>query len=262
MILSLVLSMLVTAAPVGNAMVAQGDDVAQELALADEAYAKFENNTALQHYLKALEIDPTNYDGLWKAARTYADVGKGFENKKDKEKAKSYYALGDSLARIAVKMYPDSADAHFALALCVGRVALFEGGKTKIRLSKEVKAEADKAVALAPCYGAAYHILGRWNYNIATLGWALKAVAKMVYGGVPEGATLENAAAMFEKAIQCEPDKPVHRLEYGRTLIKLKRYADAREQLQKCLELSPVQWEDPMHKEEAKKLLDKIKNKK
>lgn len=260
MILSLILSMLVTAAPMGNALVAQESDAAQELAAANEAYAKFDNNTALQHYLKALEIEPTNYEALWKAARTYADVGKSLE--KDKKKAKATYALGDSLARKAVELYPDSADGHFALALCVGRVALFEGGKTKIRMSKEVKAEADKAVELSPCYGAAYHILGRWNYNIATLGWMLKTVAKMVYGGVPEGATVENAAVMFEKAIECEPDKPVHRLQYGRTLIKLNRYAEAREQLQKCLDLPQVQWEDPAHKKEAEKLLKKIKNKK
>ncbi len=231
--------------------------VEEELALANAAYERYENKIALEHYLNVLKEDPKNYEALWKGARSYADVGKPFE-KDDQDKALSYYQAGDSLARQAVSLYPDSANTHFVLALCVGRVALFEGGKTKIRLSKEVKKEADLAVELDPRHDGAYHILGRWNYNIATLGWFLRAAAKVIYGGVPPGATLENAAAMFEKAIEIAPEKPVHRLEYGRTLIELGRKDEARKQLEKCIELPQVQWDDPAHKKEAETLLKKL----
>lgn len=251
---------IVLAAGLSRSAFAQ-NDVAKELSLADSAYAVFDNKTALEHYLNALKADPNNYGALWKGARAYADIGKTYE-KEDKDRAKELYARGDSLARRAVELYPDSADAHFALALCVGRVALFEGGKTKIRLSKEVKKEADIAVELNPNHDGAYHILGRWNYNIATLSWILKSFAKVIYGGVPKGATKENAAKMFEKAIAINGNKPVHRLEYARVLSKLGRYSEAREQLQKCIELPQVQWEDPEHKAEAKEMLEKIKNKK
>ncbi len=240
-----------------GAVAMPGSSVEEELALANAAYERFENKIALEHYLKVLEQDPENYQGLWKAARAYADVGKPFEQK-DKDRALTYYLAADSLARRAVALYPDSADTHFILALCIGRVALFQGGKTKIRLSKEVKKEAERAIELNPRHDGAYHILGRWNFNIATLGWFLRAAAKVIYGGVPPGATLENAAKMYEKAIEFAPEKPVHRLEYGRTLIELGRKKEAREQLEKCLELPQVQWDDPAHKAEAKKLLKKL----
>jgi tetratricopeptide (TPR) repeat protein len=233
----------------------------QEVALGNAAYAQFDNQTALQHFLNALKADPNNYEALWKGARAYADVGKTLE-KSDKDKAKKLYLLGDTLARKSVMLYPDSADAHFALALCVGRVALFEGGKTKIRLSKEVKKEADKAIELDPNHDGAYHIIGRWHYNISTLSWVLKAAAKVIYGGVPPGASLEQAAEMYEKAIAIQGDKPVHRLEAGRTLIELERYSEARVQLQTCIDLPQAQWDDPVHKEEAAKMLQEIKNKK
>jgi tetratricopeptide (TPR) repeat protein len=237
----LILGMLLVAAPTAAA---QENGVAQAIALGDAAYAKFDNQTALQNFLKVLQDDPNNYQALWKGARAYADVGKTFE-KTDKNKAKALYLSGDSLAHQAVKLYPDSANAHYAVALCVGRVALFEGGKTKIRLSKEVKEAADKTLALDPNHDVAYHILGRWNYNIATLSWVLKTFAKMIYGGVPPGASLEESAKMFAKAVELNSSKPVHHLEYGRTLIELERYSQARTQLQQCLTLPQAQWDDP-----------------
>ncbi len=235
------------------------NDVQQEIALGDSAYFAFDNARALEHYQKALEEDPQNFRALWKTARVYVDLGR---EAKKKDRKKRLFTIADSLARKCVSLYPDSAEAHFILSMAVGRMAEFAGGKKKIRLSKEVKAEADKAIELNPNHDGAYHILGRWNYEIATLGWVLKAFAKIIYGGVPPGASVENAAKMFAKAVEIAPYKPVHRLEYGRTLIKLKRYAEAREQLQKCLELKDYYWDDPLNKEEAKKLLKKIRNKK
>jgi tetratricopeptide (TPR) repeat protein len=253
--------MFLVAAPITSLALAQDNGVAQEIVLGDSAYAGFDNQAASQHFLKALKEDPNCYHALWKGARAFADIGKTFE-KSDKQKAKALYLRGDSLARVAVKLYPDSANAHYVLALCVGRVALFEGGKTKIRLSKEVKQEADKTLALNSTHDIAYHILGRWHYNIATLSWTLKAAAKIIYGGVPPGASLAEGANLFAKAVEFAGNKPVHRLEYGRTLIELGRYTEARTQLQQCLALPQMQWDDPIHKEEAAKLLKEIEGKK
>ena len=233
----------------------------EEIALGDKAYGRFDNEEALRHYLKALKGDSSSYQALWKGARAYADVGKSLE-KVDKRKPKELYVQGDGLARKVVALYPDAADAHFALALCLGWRALFEGGKTKIRLAKEVKKEADRAIEIDPNHDGAYHILGRWHYNIATASWVLKVVAKLLYDGVPPGASVEEAAEMFAKAIEIDGTKPVHHLEYARTLKELGRYSEARKQLKRCIELPQVQWQDPAHKAEASKMLAEIKDKK
>ncbi len=237
---------------------AQEVSVEELLARGDSAYTAADSKTALEFYSRVLEQDPDNYWALWKAARCYIDLGR-MESKKDRKK--QLFTVADSLARKTVQLYPDSAEAHFILSMAVGRMAEFAGGKKKIALSKEVKAEAEKAIELNPNHDGAYHVLGRWNYEIATLSWILKAAAKVIYGGVPPGASLEKAAEMFAKAIEIEPNKPVHYLEYGRTLIKLGRYAEAREALQKCLDTPNVYWDDDQTKEEARKLLKKIKGK-
>ncbi len=238
-------------------MVFAQDGVQELLQQGDAAYDAFDNQTALSSYQKVLEIDANNFEGLWKTARALTDAGKALGGDAEKE----HYIEAGKVARKCVELHSDKAESHYVLALAIGRLALFEGGKKKIELSKEVEAEAKKTLELNPQHDGAAHILGRWNYNISTLGWFLRAAAKVVYGGVPEGATLENAAKYFSMAIEINPDKPVHRLEYGRTLIELENYAEAKVQLQKCLDLEKVQWEDDNHKKEAAELLKDIKNK-
>ncbi|KAA3655111.1 MAG: hypothetical protein DWQ10_17300 [Calditrichaeota bacterium] len=233
------------------------DNVQEWLDKGDAAYESFDNQTALTSYKKVLELDEQNFDGLWKTARALTDVGKALGGDAEKE----HYLEADKYARKCIELYGDKAESHYVLALSVGRLALFEGGKKKIELSKEVEAEAKKALEVNPEHDGAAHILGRWNHNIATLGWFLRAAAKVVYGGVPKGATLENAEKYFAMAIDLNPEKPVHRLEYARTLIELEKYAEAKTQLQKCLDLEKVQWEDDNHKKEAAKMLKEIRNK-
>jgi tetratricopeptide (TPR) repeat protein len=232
-----------------------------ELALGDEAYARFDNAAALGHYRKAVEATPGDAEALWRLALAHADVGKAVEET-DRDAGEKHYRQGEKAARRAIAANPDLANAHFVLAVCLGRLALLEGGRTRIRLSKEVKAEAERTIELDPAHDGAYSVLGRWNYAIATLGWLTRAFARVVYGGIPAGATMERAAEMFRKAVELDPRRPAHHLEYARALVHLGRYSEARRQLRACLELPRVQWDDPASKTEAARLLKEIDGKK
>ena len=238
-----------------------GVGVAEQIAVGDAAYQRFDNDEALAHYVKALDAAPSSHEALWKAARSYADVGAGFEEV-DPAKAKALYERGVAAARKAVAVNAESADAHFILAACIGRLALFEGGRTKIELSREVRQEAERAIEVDPKHDGAYYVLGRWHYSVATLSWILKALAKVIYGGVPPGATVEKAAELFATAIEIDGTRPGHHLEYARALVKLERYSEARRHLETCIMLPQVYWEDPSYKAEAAKMLDNIRGKK
>lgn len=220
----------------------------------DLAYKNFDNATALASYRRAVEIDSSNYAALWKLARAYVDVGMSLP----KNEQLQYYVVGEKLARRCATLYPDSANGHFFLAVALGRVALYEGGKRKIQIAKEVKAEAERTLQCNPEHDGAMHVLGRWNYELAELNFIERAVAKIVFGGLPSGASYEQAAQYFEQAIAHRPEAPVHHFEYGRTLLKLDRVSEARRQLEQCLELSEVFWDDAQHKVAARKLLDKL----
>jgi len=108
-------------------------------------------------------------------------------------------------ARAAVKAAPEEAQGHVWLAVALGRQSLREGSKTKLALSKEIKAEVDRAISLDPGIGRAWHIIAVWNMKIADLNSFERMAANAVLGGVPKGATRENAEAAFKKAIELEP---------------------------------------------------------
>ena len=220
----------------------------------DIAYKKFDNHAALTNYRRAVELDSSNYEALWKLARAYVDVGMTLPKREQPQ----HYALGEKLARRCATLYPDSANGHFFLAVALGRVALYEGGKRKIQISKAVKAGAERTLQADSKHDGAMHMLGRWNYELADLNFVERTVAKIVFGGLPTGASYEQSARYFEQAINLSPEKPMHHYEFARALLKLDRDTDARQHLEQCIALPDVFWDDAQHKLEARKLLEKL----
>lgn len=229
-----------------------------EMAAGDSTFHTFDNSAAREHYARAVAIDSTSYDALWKLSRAYTDCAAAAP--RDKQDALS--AESERLARKCVALYPDSAQAHFTLALALGRMANLAGGKRRIALSKEIKHEADSTLALNPKHFGAMHILGRWHYGIASLSWLERSVAKVIYGGIPQGASMERARTYFEQAIALDPKTPINHYWLGETLIKLKDYTTARAELERCIELDDVLWDDKRTKEKAQQSLKDIEGKK
>jgi Tfp pilus assembly protein PilF len=252
---TLIVCSVATVAPASAA--APDSTLAAAVAAGDSAFQAFDNETARLHYERAFAIDSTNCEVLWKLAR--ANVHRGMAVPKDDKLP--WFTRSEALAARSVALCPDSADAHFFHAVALGQLTKVIGGKRRLELSKEVKREAEATLAIAPRHAGAMHIIGRWNYEIAGLGWFSRAAAKIIYGGVPDGS-YEEAKKWFERAIAIEPDMPLHHLWLGETLIKLHDYAGARTQLETCVNLKEVLWDDPLTKKHAQKTLQEIEGKK
>ncbi len=219
----------------------------------DQAYKNFDNQGALKAFQLAVNEDSTNCEALWKLARTHIDVGEVA----DKAVMQDNYYQGEKVARQAVRLCPNNSKAHLELAIAVGRVALMEGGKKKVRLSKEVKQEAMKALELDPNDDLAHHVLARWNREVANLSGLLKAFAKILYGGLPP-ASNEEAIKHFKKAIELNPEYINHHLELGITYQKMKKWELAKEQFEKVATLPIKDSDDKDHKAEAAKRLKEV----
>lgn len=213
---------------------------------------------ALIAWRAALDADSSSYDLCWRIARATSDRGARAELDGDKAKAETAYGQAVAAARRAVTLDGTRAEGHLELAVAVGRYALFQGGKQKIRMSKEVKAQVDRALEIDPNLDRAHHILGRWNRSLATLSIFEKAAANVVYGGLPEGATLDNAVAHFERAIALKPDSMNHHLELARTYLALKLKQKARSELETALACPPTTPFDADYRREAKQLLAQV----
>ena len=159
-------------------------------------------------------------------------------------------------AKQAEALAPDNSKAHLAVAVAYGRLIDFMDDRTKVEYSRYVKSEAEKAAELDPKEDFAYHVLGRWNYRVSTMGTLLKLIAKYVYGGMPD-ASLEEAVRDFQKAIEIAPQRVIHHHELARTYVAMGRMDDARKEWQTELTLKPEDNEGVKDQEEARAELKK-----
>ena len=234
---------------------AQGTAAALDQGRAYEQTFDYEH--AYTAYRAAARTDTTTYELWWRLAKAAGDRGQRFTFDEKKPEAEAAYREALAASRRAVRLNPNGFEGHSGLAANVGRMALFEGGKTKIEMSKEVKSEADKALALNPRDDRAMHVLARWNRGIAQLNLFEKTAAKVVYGGVPEGASMNNSVTWFEKAIAIDPDYANHRLELGRTYLALGLKDKAREQLEAAVKCPVKSAFDDEYRSDAQVLLRK-----
>ncbi len=246
-----------TAAPATAA--ADSAAIARAIAAADQFQAKYDYENALTTCRDATAAYPAAFELWWRLARAQTDRGARAQFDGNKDRAEIAFDHAVDAGRRAVMLAPDRPEGHLELAVALGRLALFQGGKEKIRLSKEVKAEADRALAIDPKQDRAHHVLGRWNRGVAQLSFLERGIANVVYGGVPEGATMDAAVSHFEKAIALAPDYANHHLELGRTYLDLGLKAKAKAEFEKVL-ACPVQTPfDSEYKHEALKLMAKAK---
>ena len=217
----------------------------------------FDYERAYSAYRAAALKDTTTYELWWRLAKVAGDRGQRFAFDEKKPEAEAAYREAVGASRRAVRLNAAGWEGHSGLAANVGRMAVFEGGKSKIELAHEVKAEAERALALNPRDDRSMHVLGRWHREIARLSVFEKAAAKLVYGGVPEGASMNDAVTWLEKAVARDPDYANHRLELGRTYLDLGLKDKAREQLEVAIQCPQMSAFDDEYRSEAQILLRK-----
>jgi tetratricopeptide (TPR) repeat protein len=208
-------------------------NVSAKVAAGDAAIEKLDLEGGIAAYRSALEADPDSFEANWKLARALTDKA---TLSTDPKEQKALCVEAEKLARKAIELDPKNSEGHTYLAVAVGKLALFEGGKRKVELSKEVKAEAEKALQLNPDDDVALHVLAIWNREMVQLGWFLKTFAQMLYGKFPP-ASLDTAITDLRRASELKPDAIPHHVELGITLAAAKQWAEAKTELDKGLAL-------------------------
>lgn len=226
-----------------------------ELVKQGDAYdAQYKPDAALQYYLPAEKLQPDNAALLVKIARQYVYR---MPDQPSKEATIQSGRTALSYAERAVKLAPDQCDSHLALAICLGKLTPYFGNKESVEASRRIKAASETAVKLDPNNDFAWHFLGRWHQELAQIGGVTRALALVVYGGLP-AASNEEAVRCFQKAIALRPDRLIHHIEIGRTYAAMGRKEEARKALEKGLAMPNIDHDDPETKQRGKSTLDKL----
>jgi len=242
-LLALACHAAVAANPLAEQLIEQGDAEVKALH-GPEALALFD---------QAEKADPGDVGIVLRVSQQCSDM---IAQAKTPAEALAYARRSLDEAQQAVALAPGNPKAHLALAVAYGRLTDFEDNRTRVEYSRYVKAEADKTLELDPTEDFGYHVLGRWNYAVATLNPVLKLIAKFVYGGMPD-ASLEEAARDYRKAIELAPQRVIHHHELARVYVALGQTDLARKEWEKELTLKPEDNEGENDQKEARAELEK-----
>ncbi|XP_036398213.1 regulator of microtubule dynamics protein 3-like [Megalops cyprinoides] len=142
-----------------------------------------------------------NKEFLWRLARAYNDM---CETTEDKEEKKLYAEQGRDEAAAALQMDNLNAECHKWFAVLTGLTSHYESMHGKLKSSHIFKEHIDKAIALKADDPLCFYLLGRWCYEVASLGWLEKKAATALYE-TPPTATLHDALENFLKAEELSP---------------------------------------------------------
>lgn len=239
-----------------------GSEISQMLQRADELYASLKTNEALRELFRVLTRHPQNSEALSKIARAYIDLGDRvteFESDWQEKKLKQY-TLAEEYARKAVQSDPNLTWGHFYVAASLGKIAMLSSISKQVDLAREIRTEAEKAIATDPRNGFAYHLYGVWHRKMAEISHMKRALANMIlWRSVPNG-NLEKSVEYLNKAISLNPKIIVHYLELGRTYVAMGQWQLARWALKTAEELPMEFSDDPLNKKDAQTLLREISN--
>jgi tetratricopeptide (TPR) repeat protein len=215
----------------------------------DEMLANGQNQRAL-HLLELISApdDPDSADRLWRLARVYYERGRLETNN-----AAQLLKKSEDFARTAIKRAPDCSDGYKWLAIALGAQMKYLDMQTRVRQSREIKENIDKAIELDPEDDISYLVLSRWHYKLSGLGIVARTFARIIYGGIPD-ASLAEAEKLLLQAIALR-DRISHRYNLAKVYKRMERQEDAVEQLKLAL-LLPVTF--PEEAEELEKSREKL----
>ena len=210
-----------------------------------------DEKSSFAKFKEVLKIQPTNIYALNKCSELCSRIGKRELNKKT---TNDYYEAAKTYAGISLKLDPGNAESNCVMAIALGRSSLNKGGKEKITTAKEIKKYVDIAIKKDPKNFKAWHVLGRWNYELSNLNIIERTAAKLLYGSIPLG-TVKDAIIAFEKANSITDGFILNYFELAKAYKKNEENTKAINTINKMLLLPNHTEDDAAIKEDGKKLL-------
>ena len=228
--------------------------VADLLREGQAAEARLDSARALILFQQADAAKPNDALILFKIAKQYSDLVPDQATDAGK---KEFAQHGLDYAQRSCALEPTNAVYTLSLAICHGHLATVSDVRTKVEYSRLIKDEAERSLQLDPNYAWAHHVLGRWHYEVASLGVTARIFARLLYGGIPP-ASLEEGVTQLRRATELEPGELNHWIDLGFAYAAAGRKDDARASWKHGLAMSDRSKHDATSKRRAREALAEL----
>jgi tetratricopeptide (TPR) repeat protein len=226
-------------------------DVTALLKEANRLEALPNEKASLAKFREVLKIQPRNIYALNKASELCSRIGK---RETVSTMAEDYYSAARTYAGIALKFEPNNSESNCVMAIALGRSSLNKSGKERIIQARELRKYIDLSIKNDQRNFKAWHVLGRWHYELSNLNMLEKTAVKYLYGGMPP-ASLNESLAAFERAQAITDGFILNYFEMAKAYKQNDQKSKAIALLHKMLTMPNQTEDDPIIKESGRKLL-------
>lgn len=213
-----------------------------------------DEDQALRTDQQILRTQPQNGTVLCACSELSCRIG---NRQTTREKKLEYFKAALDYASAAWHLDSNSSEANVQMAFSTGRLILLESGREKVAGAGAIKRYAETAIRLDPHNYKAWHILGRWNYEISNLNFFERTLAKWFYGAIPD-ASLKDAIREYEKSMALRPDFMLNYLELAKACHRDGQDVRARQLLKQLEALQDEMYDDRTVRSEANRLLQEL----
>lgn len=222
----------------------------------DSLYTHFAEEKALELYDDILARDSTNFEALWRCSFLYSRIG----NRKDNEESKrSYFKKALTHAERALEVDSAHTQSNFVMAVAMGRKALISGTKERVAASRAIKKYADLAIKYDSSNAGAWHVLGRWNYQLANLSFFERLAANTLFGGIPSDASNAKAVEFLKRAVMLNDRYVLYHHDLAKALNEAGQKAAAISACETALKKENITAKDDELKSECRRWINKWK---
>lgn len=221
---------------------------------ADHLEDLMRENDAYKKYVEVLKIYPDHLPALCKASELCSMIG---NRQPEKSSQLTYFREARRYAETALRITPAHPDANFVMSMAMGRMALVLSGREKIAAVNDIKKYAELAIRYDPKNFKAYHVLGKWHFEVSSLNSFERVAVKVLFGGMPPSSFSESVKC-YEKSRLLKPDFILNYLEIAKAYHKNNQDDKAMEVLKK-LQVLPAKMADDLRiKTEGNELMKKL----
>uniref|UniRef100_A0A914UU19 Regulator of microtubule dynamics protein 1 n=1 Tax=Plectus sambesii TaxID=2011161 RepID=A0A914UU19_9BILA len=201
--------------------------------------------------------DSNNSELLWRLARATCEKAKLTQDKA-KKKELIFKAFEVIEKAIANEPPEGSFGAHKWYAILLDYVGEYEGTKSRIRRSYDVRKHLERALEINQKDPTTWHILGVWHFAFADLPTYQRYIASAIFD-TPPTSTYDDALYYFEKAETIQPDFYSKNLWYMAEVMQRKGELDkALIMYKRAFSLPIVSIDDKEVHEKCFKMLQKL----
>lgn len=220
---------------------------------AEELHYRMRPRDAMDTLEAAVERHPGHEGALLAAAREALTLG---ILSSEADESERWYQTSEEYARRALEVDSTSLEARYWLAAALGRRALMESPRSRVRMAKEIRTLADRILAGDLDHAGAHHVIGMWHAEIRGLRSVTRFFAEHLLGADEfDDASWVAAIEHLERAVELDPAMLLFRIDLARVYAERDRPEEARAQLREVLDRPTIHPIDPRLKQEAQELL-------